>query len=264
MVTAGSPTGAGRKTMGEFLIKGGSVLDGLGAPPVDADVLISGDRIVAVRQGIEASAGIQVIDASGACVTPGFIDIHTHYDPLLFSDPLVEMAEHGITTILIGNCSLGLAPLRPNDRQGVADIFSYIENIPQDVFSTLIPWTWQTYAEYTSVLAQGRYAANVLALVSHSLLRQYVMGAEAWTRAATAEEADAIAEELDAALRAGAAGMSSSRHDRDRDARPVPSYFADDHELDRLLAVLGRHGRVLQVIPRQPEVAQACGDLGRY
>lgn len=227
-----------------------------------ADVLIHGDRIVEVGPNLSAE-GAKIIDAGGAYVTPGFIDLHTHLDPMLFWNPLTEMADHGVTTVVIGNCSLGLAPVRPEDVDSLSDLFGFVEDIPRDAFDTLVPWGWQSYQQYADAIDAGTYAANIVALVSHSMLRQYVMGAAAWERAATSDEAAKIAAELDAALEAGAMGMSTSHFHLDRQRRCVPSTFASDDEFEQCFAVLGRHRKPLQVVPRQPDPDTVCADLER-
>ncbi len=248
--------------MTELLIRGGLVIDGTGSIGRRADVLVRSGVIVAVGEGINASDA-EVIDASGAYVVPGFIDSHTHFDPTLFWDPLLEMAQHGVTTVLIGNCSLGLAPLRPTDRAGLSDLFSFIEDIPRDLFDTLVPWDWETYAEYLASVDRCNLVVNVAALVGQSMLRQYVMGDDAWQRAATPAEIDRIGEELERALDAGACGMSTSFFDKDAHGRPVPTVFAADAEFDTLFAILGRHKAFCQIIPKHPEVADMCANFER-
>ena len=127
-----------------------------------------------------------MIDASGAVVAPGFIDTHTHYDPSLWWDPLVDPApQHGVTTVVIGNCSLSLVPVRPSDRVGASDVFGFIEDIPTDAFATGIPWSWESYAEWRDALTDLGTAVHVAALIGHSNLRHFVMGPESWTRPAT-------------------------------------------------------------------------------
>ena len=247
----------------DLLIRNGTIIDGTGRPGYKADLLIRDGRIVDIGRGLNPLE-TELIDATGALVTPGFIDSHTHFDPSLFWDPLVEMAQHGVTTVLIGNCSLGLAPLHKADVAGTSDLFAFIEDVPREIFSKLVSWDWETYPEYVTAMRRRPYAANVAALVSHSMLRQYVMGAAAWERESTCEEISRIADELEIALQAGALGMSSSFFDRDSLGRPVPSYYGDDAEYDRLFSVLGKHGALFQVIPRHSEGTElVCQDLER-
>lgn len=226
-----------------LLVRGGTVLDGSGGPPVAADVLAVDGRIAEVGPGLDAT-GARVLDAGGAYVAPGFIDTHTHLDPQLFWDRGCDpMPQHGVTTVLIGNCSLGLAPVRPEAIDELSTLFCYIEDMPRAAFALGIPWSWERYPEYRDALADGGLAVHAAVLVGHSALRLYVMGEEAWERAATAAERDAIAALLDESVAAGAYGFSTSFFDADARSRPVPSRLSDDAEREALLAVLGRRGR---------------------
>lgn len=229
--------------MSRLLVRGGHVIDGTGAAPVRADVLGVDGRIAEIGTGLDAG-GARVLDADGAYVAPGFIDTHTHLDPSLFWDRGCDpMPQHGVTTVLIGNCSLGLVPVRPDGIDELSTLFCYIEDMPRDTFAIGIPWTWERYPEYRDALGDGGLAVHAAVLLGHSAVRLYVMGADAWERAATDEERDAIAAILDDAVGAGAFGFSTSFFDADARSRPVPSRLADDAELDALLAVLGRRGR---------------------
>src|SRR4029077_5597744 len=138
--------------MDDLLVRGGLVVDGTGAPARAADVRVRDGRIAETGPGLRTD-GELVVDASGAYVTPGFIDIHTHFDPTVFWDPLCDpMPQHGVTTALVGNCSLGLAPMRPELVAGVTDVFCYIEDMPPHAFDTAIPWTWETFEQYRDVI----------------------------------------------------------------------------------------------------------------
>src|SRR3954467_8732712 len=175
--------------MADLLIKGGTVIDGTGAAGVAADVRVGGGVIVEVGPGLAPEgAGETVLDAGGACVTPGFIDNHSHFDPSLFWDPFADpMPQHGVTTVLIGNCSLSLVPMRESFRAGLSSVFSYIEDIPERAFAEEVPWGWETYAEYRDKVNAGGLALSVACLIGHTPLRLFVMGDEAWERAATPE-----------------------------------------------------------------------------
>ena len=233
-----------------MLLKGGEVIDGTGAPAVRADVRVREGVIVDVGPGLRPESGEDVLDAGGACVTPGFIDNHTHFDPTLYWDPFADpMPQHGVTSVLIGNCSLSLVPMRPAYRQGMSEVFSYIEDIPEPAFHHEIPWGWETYEQYRDTLAAGGLGVHVACLIGHTPLRLYVMGEDAWERPATPEERRRMATVLDDSLVAGAFGLSTSFFDEDADSRPVPSRLADDDEFAALFDVLAAHGGMLEFIP---------------
>ncbi|MBM3660019.1 MAG: amidohydrolase family protein [Actinobacteria bacterium] len=236
---------------GRLLVRGGTVLDGTGGPPVAADVLAVDGRIAEVGPGLDAT-GARVLDAGGAFVTPGFIDTHTHLDPQLFWDRGCDpMPQHGVTTVLIGNCSLGLAPVRPEAIDELSTLFCYIEDMPREAFALGIPWTWERYPDYRDALADGGLAVHAAVLLGHSALRLYVMGDDAWDRAATDDERARIAALLDESVAAGAYGFSTSFFDADARSRPVPSRLADVAEHDALLAVLEARGRgFVEFIPQ--------------
>lgn len=258
-----------------LLVRGGTVLDGDGGEPFVADVLVADGRIAEVGAAIGRAdtAGARELDAGGAYVAPGFIDTHTHLDPSLFWDRGCDpMPQHGVTTVLIGNCSLGLAPVRPDGIDELTTLFCYIEDMPREAFALGIPWSWETYPAYRDALADGGLAVHAAVLLGHSALRLYVMGDEAWERTATDPERRAIAAVLDEAVTAGAYGFSTSFFDADARSRPVPSRLADRAERDALLEVLGRKGRgFVEFIPNlvapegfaeMREFAELCGHHG--
>jgi N-acyl-D-aspartate/D-glutamate deacylase len=242
--------------MGDLLIRGGRVIDGTGAPSFAADIRVKGGRITEVGPRLRPE-GETVLDASGAVVAPGFIDTHTHFDPSVFWDPSADpMPQHGVTTVLTGNCSLSLAPLRAEHRQELSSVFAYIEDLPKRAFETAIPWSWETYGEYRAAMSQLGFGVNIAALVGHTPLRLFVMGQEAWEREATEDECRQLAALLESCLRDGAFGLSTSFLDRDENNRLVPSQFADDAEFGSLLDVLGASRRVVEFVPdftRQPD-----------
>jgi N-acyl-D-aspartate/D-glutamate deacylase len=236
--------------MTDLIILGGTVVDGTGAPARRADVLVRDGRIAEVGEGLTAPAGTEVLDASGALVTPGFIDTHTHVDPSLLWDPLCDpLPQHGVTTVLVGNCSLSLAPVRPEHTGAVTDLFAYIEDVPKTCFDLAVPYSWDTFAGYRDLLDAGGLAVHTAALIGHSMLRLFVMGDDAWHRAATAAEVTELARVLDQSLADGAFGLSTSWLDSDALGRPVPSRLADEAELDALFAVVGRHGGFVEFVP---------------
>jgi N-acyl-D-aspartate/D-glutamate deacylase len=236
--------------VGDLLVRGGIVVDGTGAPAFPADLRVRDGRIVEIASGLRAD-GETELDAGGAYVSPGFIDTHTHFDPSLFWDDSCDpMPQHGVTSVLYGNCGLSLAPIRPGAGADVSKLFCYIEDMPEAAFATAIPWTWSSYGEYADAMRARTFSVNAAGMVGHSILRLFVIGDEAWERPSTPEERARIAELLRASLRGGAVGMSSSLgFDEDRSKRPVPSRVADDEEFRALLEVLAAERGFLQFIP---------------
>ncbi len=250
--------------MGDLLVRGGKVVDGTGSAPVVGDVRVRGGRIVEVGPGLTPD-GEKVLDATGAFVTSGFIDVHTHFDPSLWWDPGCDpMPVHGITTIVTGNCSLSLAPLRAEHREDLSGAFSFIEDMPEEAFRVGIPWSWETWAEYRDATNATGLAVNAAALVGHSLLRLYVMGDEAWERPASPAERAEIANLLGDCLANGGVGLSTSFADVDARGRPVPSRLADDDELMALTEVLGAMNRpVLEFVPSVRDHAEKMEHIER-
>ncbi|MES2897792.1 MAG: amidohydrolase family protein [Pseudomonadota bacterium] len=233
--------------MYDIVIRNGLVVDGTGEPGFRADVAIRDGKIVEV--GTVAGEGRREIDAAGRVVAPGFIDPHTHFDVQLLWDGAAKPAlEHGVTSIVPGNCSLSLAPLKAADRRAVVGMFQQIEEMPPEAFTEAFDWTWEDFAGYRDAIAKN-LSINVAPLVGHSVIRVWVMGEAAQQRAANATEIAAMQDLLRECLAAGAVGLSTSFVDVDERARPVPSRFADSAELDALCAVLGEYGRMLQVVP---------------
>jgi N-acyl-D-amino-acid deacylase len=257
---------------GDLLVRGGTVIDGTGGPAYAADVRVRSGRIAEVGESLQPD-GEEELDASDALVTPGFIDAHTHLDPSLFWDPACDPnPQHGVTTALVGNCSLTLFPVVDGQRAAIADMFAFVEDVPTDALTNHVPWSWTDFAGYRDAVDAGGIGLNVAALVGHSPLRLVVMGDDAWSRAATEPERLAMAELLDVAMAEGAWGLSTSFFDEDRTGRPVPSRHADDWEFDVLLDVLARRGRgVVEFVPDltgpDPELgmerlASRCGPRG--
>jgi N-acyl-D-aspartate/D-glutamate deacylase len=234
--------------MFDLLIKGGTVVDGTGAPGFAGDVAVKDGRIAAVGPALTGEAR-RTIDASGRVVAPGFIDPHTHFDVQLLWDGAAKPAlAHGITAVIPGNCSLSLAPLKAKDRKALVGMFQQIEEMPPEAFTEAFDWTWEDFAGYRDAIEPG-LSINVAPLVGHSVIRLWVMGAAANQRAATPAEIAAMQDLLRQCLEAGAVGLSTSFVDVDEEGHPVPSRYADFTELDALSAVLGEKGRMLQIVP---------------
>ncbi len=233
----------------DILIRNGRIVDGTGLPAFHGDIGIQGGRLARVGGQLTGPARHE-IDACGQVVAPGFIDPHTHFDAQLMWDAQARPAlEHGVTTVVNGNCSLSLAPLRAEHRPKLVSMFQQIEEMPDAAFDGAFAWEWESFADYVAAL-RGRVALNVAPLAGHSPLRMWVMGgAEAQKRAATPDEIRAMQDLLRDCLEAGAVGLSTSYVDMDENLFPVPSRFAHFEEIDALAAVLGEYGRMLQVVP---------------
>jgi N-acyl-D-aspartate/D-glutamate deacylase len=241
----------------DLAIANALIYDGSGMPPQRGTVSIDAGRVVAV--GGETDRARTKIDADGLTAAPGFIDPHTHYDPHLFWDGHARPSmEHGITTVVTGNCSLSLAPVRADAVRRLSRMFGKIEELPAAAFDEGVDWSWATFPEYLAAL-EPRLAMNVAPLVGHSALRMWVMGEDAAHRAATDDEVAFMQLALQESLAAGAAGLSISYVDVDENLQPVPSRLADHDELRALVSVLGRAGGVLQVVPEYWSTARCLG-----
>ena len=230
----------------DLVIRGGLIVDGSGGEPRAGDLAIDGGRLVEVGGRVATSAR-RVLDADGALVTPGFVDIHTHYDAQVHWDPLVSpSSEHGVTTVVVGNCGLGLAPVRPGDRAVLQALLGGVEDIPQSALAAGLDWTWQDYPEYMKAIDDMPRSVDVGTLVGHAALRIFAMGPErAYREAATPDEIESMRGLLEGALASGALGFSTSRSrlDRDFEGRQTPSSHAEDHETEALAGVLSEQGR---------------------
>ena len=230
----------------DLIIRNGTIADGSGNPLFSADVGITGNRITAI--GALTESAQTEIDASGKIVSPGFIDPHTHFDAQLLWDGAAKPAiEHGVTTIVPGNCSLSLAPLKAEHRMKLVGMFNQIEEMPHKAFSEGVTWDWESFEEYMTRIKQD-LSINVAPLAGHSLLRLWVMGDAAMTRTAEPDEIDKMCALLTDCIRAGAVGLSTSFVDMDERLQPVPSRWAGTEELDALCAVLGETKKLLQVV----------------
>jgi len=237
--------------MADLLVRGGLVIDGTGAPAAPADVRVRDGVIVEVGVSLDRR-GEAEFDADGAYVTPGLIDIHTHFDGSIWWDPSVDpMPLHGVTTVVTGNCAISLAPVSPDDQAALADMFCYIEDLPVGPVSSAVPWTWRTWPEYRAAFNAVGASCNVAPLVGHSNLRLAVLGEESFERAASDEErAQLVAMTLEC-IEAGAFGVSLSFVDLDSKGRRVPSRLASPDELRDIADALASTGRgLMQYVPR--------------
>jgi N-acyl-D-amino-acid deacylase len=233
--------------MYDLVIRNGRIVDGSGLPAYAADIAISGDRIA--RIGHIAQRGRREIDAAGKIVSPGFIDPHTHFDAQLLWDGYAKPAlSHGVTTVVAGNCSLSLAPLKAEHRMKLVGMFNQIEEMPLKAFREGVVWDWESFGDYLARIRKG-LAINVGQLVGHSVIRLWVMGDAAMERTATPDEIAKMQALLRECLDAGAIGLSTSYVDMDETLKPVPSRYADAGEVDALASVLSDYGRVLQIVP---------------
>ena len=244
-------TARNRGTELDLVIRGGTVVDGTGWPARTADVGVRDGRIVTVGR-VEATATREV-DADGLLVTPGFVDIHTHYDAQLHWDPTASPASwHGVTTLLTGNCGFTIAPSKPEDVPWLLQMLSRVEGMSADALATGVAFAGGGVGDFLDGL-DGRVGVNVGANVGHCAVRRFVMGDDASERVATEDEITAMAELVRAAMRDGAIGFTSSQLELHvaHDGRGVPSNHAAPEELIALAGVLAEFGRgSIEFIPR--------------
>jgi N-acyl-D-aspartate/D-glutamate deacylase len=225
----------------DCIIRGGFVVDGTGLPRRRIDVGIRDGKIARLAPLDGASAGTE-IDAAGAIVAPGIVDIHTHYDPQITFDPYATMScYHGVTTVVAGNCGFSVAPCRHEDVPFLKDIFASVEDMDPAALGGVRWDKFETFAEFLDSL-NGALGINFACYIGHSNIRRWVMGEDCYTRSATAEEIAQMVELVGEAMRAGAAGFSSSASPTQVDIhnRPVPSRLAAEDELIALVAEVGR------------------------
>ena len=238
----------------DILIKNGTVVDGSGAPARSADVAIVDGRIAEVGK-VEGKAR-RTIDAAGRLVTPGFVDIHSHLDAQFAWDPIGSSScWHGVTSVVVGNCGVTFAPVRPTDHEKLARLMESVEDIPADAIMAGLAWNWQTYGEYYDALDAMPKGINVGGMVGHCALRFYAMGDRCLDskNQPSDDELAVMVEAVDEALAAGALGVSSSRilGHRTPQGQPVPGTFAERRELFALADPLRRRGRGLfELVPR--------------
>jgi N-acyl-D-aspartate/D-glutamate deacylase len=233
--------------MHDLVIRGGTVVDGTGAPAREADVAVDAGRIAAVGRALPA--GREELDARGKLVTPGFVDVHTHYDGQATWDPLLTPScWHGVTTLVMGNCGVGFAPVKPGQEGFLIGLMEGVEDIPGTALSAGMKWGWETFPQYLDVLERIPHALDVGTQVAHGPVRAYVMGERgARNEPANADDIARMAAIVKEAIVAGALGFSTSRTivHRAIDGEPVPGTFAAEDELFGIGRALGQLGQGL-------------------
>lgn len=231
--------------MFDLIIRNGTVVDGSGSPPRRADVAIVGERIVEVAEAIGGDAARE-IDAAGLVVTPGWVDVHTHYDGQATWDPdLSPSGWHGVTTLVMGNCGVGFAPVRPDKREWLIQLMEGVEDIPGTALAEGMSWNWETFPDYLDELESMPRVADVAALVPHGAVRAYVMGDRGANDPATDVDIAAMADIVRAAVEAGAAGFSTTRTvlHRAKDGELAAGTNATADELIAIGHAMGETGR---------------------
>lgn len=243
-----------------LVIRGGTVVDGSGGEMFEADVAITDGRITEI--GKVAANGAEEIDAKGRLVMPGFVDVHTHYDAqATWANHLTPSSCNGVTTLLMGNCGVGFAPVRPDQHAMLISLMEGVEDIPEVVLSEGLPWTWESFPDYLDMLDQRQFDVDIATQVPHAALRVFVMGQRGADREpATAEDRAQMAALAADGIRAGAFGFSTSRLLQHRTAtnEPIPSYGAAEEELAEIADAVASVGRGwLQVVGDFGEAQEA-------
>jgi N-acyl-D-aspartate/D-glutamate deacylase len=235
----------------DLVIRGGQIVDGGGGPGFEADLAVKDGKIAAI--GRVPGRGTEEIDARGLIVTPGFVDIHTHYDGQATWDSRMQPSSwHGVTTVVMGNCGVGFAPCRPQGQDGLIRLMEGVEDIPFPVLSQGLPWNWQSYPQYLDALAARAFDVDIGSQLPHAALRVFVMGQRGVDRE-PADPADiaAMAALAKTAVEAGALGFTTSRtlNHRTSDGKPTPTLTAGEDELTGIALGLAAAGRgVMQVV----------------
>jgi len=235
----------------DLVVRNGTVVDGTGSEPLEADVAVQDGRITEI--GRVASAGREEIDAKGLAVTPGFVDIHTHYDgQATWDDRFTPSSGHGVTTVLMGNCGVGFAPCRPQDRDTLIKVMEGVEDIPELVMREGVPWNWQSFPEYLDALDARRCDIDFATQVPHAPLRVFVMGRRGVDREpATAVDMATMTSMVEEGLNAGALGFTTSRSlfHRTSEGALTPTITAAEEELAAIARGMGRIGKgVIQLL----------------
>ncbi|MBV8291224.1 MAG: amidohydrolase family protein [Mycobacterium sp.] len=240
----------------DLIIRNGTIVDGLGGDPYIGDVAVR-DGVIAAVGSVNGSPGTREIDATGLLVTPGFVDLHTHYDgQSIWSERLTPSSAHGVTTVVMGNCGVGFAPCRQEDHDVLVDVMAGVEDIPGVVMTDGLPWNWETFPEYLDALEAGKRDIDVAAYLPHSPLRVYVMGQRGADREpATPEDLAKMRALAKQAMEVGALGFASSRltiH-KTESGSPIPSYEAAREEIEEIArGVVDGGGGLLQFVPDIP------------
>jgi N-acyl-D-amino-acid deacylase len=246
-----SPNNEERAMAYDLVIRGGLVVDGTGGEPFEADVGVEGGRIAAIARNL--GSGAEEIDAKGRLVTPGFVDIHTHYDgQAVWSDRLAPSSSHGVTTAVGGNCGVGFAPCRAEHRDLLVSVMEGVEDIPEVVMTEGLTWDWETYPEYLDAIEKRPRDIDFASQIPHSAVRVYAMGQRGADREpATAEDLANMQAIVREAIDAGALGFATSRliiH-KTGQGDPIPTFMAAETELEAMAMALKDAGRgVLQAV----------------
>ncbi len=231
--------------MHDVVIRGGTIVDGTGAPAFTGDIAIDGDRLVQV--GGKAGPGRREVKAEGRLVTPGWVDVHTHYDGQATWDPVLAPSSwHGVTTILMGNCGVGFAPVKRQHHKALIDLMEGVEDIPGIALAEGLKWDWESFPEYLDALSRLPRTIDVGAQLAHHPLRVYAMGDRAIAREnATADDIALMSKLAEEAMRAGAFGFTTSRTDQHKtpDGQLVPGRYAEEIELLEIGRAMARAGR---------------------
>ena len=233
----------------DLVIRGGTVVDGTGTAPFQADVAVDGDTIAEI--GKVAGSGKQEIEADGLHVSPGFVDLHTHLDAQIGWDrDVTSVSWHGVTTALFGNCGVTFAPCKPADREFLAGMMETVEDIPKQAILHGLPWNWESYGGYLDALEALGPSINICGLVGHCATRFYVMGERAVEEPATEDEIRQIAALAGQSVKEGAVGFSTNRFPPHRlpDGRSIPGTFADRAELRAVAKDVGAQGGIMQTV----------------
>jgi N-acyl-D-aspartate/D-glutamate deacylase len=250
----------------DLVVRGGTVVDGTGAAPFAADVAVKDGKIAAV--GEIAGAGAEEIDATGLIVTPGFVDVHTHYDgQATWDERLQPSSWHGVTTVVMGNCGVGFAPCKPGDHDRLIRLMEGVEDIPFPVLADGLPWDWESYPDYLESLSKRRFDVDVGSQLPHAALRVYVMGQRGVDREpATEADIAAMSALAKRAVEAGAIGFGTSRtlNHRSSDGSPIATLTAGEDELTGIALGMAAAGKgVLQVVSDFNDPAEEFAMLRR-